>query len=60
MWWSILLIVLVVVVAAVAYHKTADRDYTIGKGLYKNSDDCLDDKEKDICEHEYWSKDKFK
>ena len=55
-----ILLVIVVIVLAVAYIKTADRGYTIGKGMFKNSEHCLDEKEEDICEHDYWSEDKYK
>ncbi|HIR03133.1 MAG: hypothetical protein U0M23_03735 [Acutalibacteraceae bacterium] len=53
-------LLVVVIVAAVAYAKTADHGYTIGKGLFKSSDSCMDEKEADVCEHEYWNKNKLK
>ena len=50
----------VIVIAAVAYAKAADHGYTIGKGLFNSSGSCMDEKEADICEHGYWTKNKLK
>ncbi len=56
---AIIMLVIVIVVAAVAYARFADHSYTMGKNLFKNSEDCLDEKQEDASDYDYWNKNKF-
>ncbi len=54
----------VCIVLVAVYKKLAkDRDYTAGKGMFKNSEHFIDENEgksKDASDFDYWNKDQMK
>lgn len=55
MWWLLLLAV-VIILFAVYYAKTQSINYSIGSGLFKNSEYNLDDPE-ELADKDYFDKD---
>ena len=55
---AIIMLVAVIVVAAVAYVRLANHGYPRGKNLFKNSADCLDEKQDAASDYDYWNKNK--
>lgn len=60
MWLWLILLIAVVVIACVVYNRTATHTYTAGKNIFKNSKYNLEEKEKNIADHNYFDDgDKF-
>lgn len=51
------LLIVVVIIIAVAYSRTSNDGYHAGSGMFKNSENNLDDSRKDICDVDYFNRD---
>ncbi|MGN0536600.1 MAG: hypothetical protein ACI4M3_01315 [Acutalibacteraceae bacterium] len=59
----LLLLIVCIVIIAVYNKLMKDRDYTAGKGMFKNSEHFIDeneDKQKDASDFDYWNKNQMK
>lgn len=55
--------IIVIILFAVGSKMTKDQGYTIGKGMFKNSEHYLyedDEKSKDASDFDYWNKNQLK
>lgn len=55
--------IIVIILLAIGGKMSKDQGYTIGKGMFKNSENYLDEdkgKLKDVSDFDYWNKDQLK
>lgn len=56
MWWIFLLLVAIILIIWIAA-RNANHGYTIGSGMFKNSDNNLDkDEHLDVSDYDYYNK----
>lgn len=56
MGWLVFWLLVVVAIIAIAVRRTYNHNYRIGSGLFKNSEDNLDEKD-EFCDKDYYDKD---
>lgn len=59
----VIVTIIVIVLAAIGIKMSKDQGYTIGKGMFKNSEYNLDDhkdKSSDASDFDYWNKNQLK
>lgn len=57
MFWFIFGLIIIILLG-VLYRRNVNHNYRIGSGLFKSSDNNLDEKE-DFCDKDYYDKDGF-
>ena len=57
MWLWICSFAVVLIICGVAYARNANHNYTAGSGMFKNSEDNLNEEDKEFSDVNYYNKD---
>lgn len=56
MGWLVLPLIVIIIILAIAFRRGANHNYRIGSGMFKSSEDNLDEKD-DFSDKDYYDKD---